>query len=75
MPFYVSYILLTGTRTRMAETAAGALVIYDELKDTGAGDITIRNEASTVYTADQLALAALLPRMTRDRGTGSTPRR
>ena len=69
MPFYISYMLLTSSGTLSALTAAEAVIVYNELKEIGAGAIGIKDEAGVFYTIEQLTLIAA-PKMKRDRDPG-----
>jgi hypothetical protein len=73
MPFYIAFTLLTGSGTRFANTAAEAVVIYNELRDAQAGAIAIRDHNGTEFTIEQLTLAASAPKMKRDRDPGFSP--
>ena len=69
MPFYISYTLLTGVGTRSATTAAEAIIVYNELREIGAGGIGIKDEKGVLYTVEQLALV-VPPNRKRDRDHG-----
>jgi hypothetical protein len=69
MPFYLSYTLLTGSGTRFADTAAEALILYQELKDISAGAIAVRNEKGEAVSLEQLGLIAAT-KTKRDRDPG-----
>ena len=63
MPFYISYSLFTGG-TRFAQTAADAVIAYNELKEFGGGGIVIKDESGTIYTIEQL-LRTAAPKISR----------
>jgi hypothetical protein len=69
MPFYISYTLLSGSGSRFAETAADAVIAYNQLKEINAGGITIKDETGATYTIEQL-LPATAPKTRRDRDPG-----
>jgi hypothetical protein len=60
VPFLITYTLRTGTAVWAAHTAIGAVLAYDELKCTGAGAMTIRDERGDALSLEQLTLAATL---------------
>ena len=67
MPFYISYTLLTGPGSRMADTAAGALIACNELKSIGAGAVTVRDETGRIIGFEELTMAATPPSRKRGR--------
>jgi hypothetical protein len=69
MPFYISYTLISGSGSRFAETAADAVIAYNQLKEINAGGITIKDETGAIHMIEQL-LPATAPRTKRDRDPG-----
>jgi hypothetical protein len=58
LPFYFTYTLLAGSGTRMADSAAAALIAYHELESIGARAITIPNESGRPLSIEELVAAA-----------------
>jgi hypothetical protein len=67
MPFYISYSLLTGPGSRIADTAAGALIACNELRSIGAGAVTIRDQTGRIIGMEELTIAATPPSGKRER--------
>jgi hypothetical protein len=58
MPYYISYVLLAGSGTRIVETVADAVIACHAIRSIGGGGFAIRDHNGTPYTLEQLGLVA-----------------
>jgi hypothetical protein len=66
MPYYISYMLLAGSGTRIAETAADAVIACHAIRGIGGGGFAIKDHNGTPCTVEQLGLVAF-PKIRRER--------